>query len=264
MRIAVATVKGGVGKTTTAVNLGAALAEAGERVLLVDLDQQANLSSLFIDDPFELRSSVASLLVDVDVPTSSAILKTNIPNLDLIPANLELSKLELQLAGDTEAQYYLSEKLEELGGTYDHVLIDCPPSLGLPTTSALVAADCIIIPVECQEWAARGSAYILELMSRVRRRANPELRLLGYLINRFDSRRKLEETYREVLRSRFPGQVFDTVIRASVRFPEAVTLRLPITVYKPASEQADQFRKLAREVLAGGPAAHEYVQTESI
>jgi chromosome partitioning protein len=264
MRIAVATVKGGVGKTTTTVNLGAALAEAGERVLLVDLDQQANLSSLFVDDPFDLPRSVASLLVDVDAPTASAVVKTGFAGLDLIPANLELSKLELQLAGDTEAQYYLAEKLSEVVSEYDHVLIDCPPSLGLPTTSALVASEAIIIPVECQEWAARGSAYILELMGRVRRRANPGLRLLGYLINRFDARRKLEETYREALRERHPGEVFDTVIRASVRFPEAVTLRLPITAYRPASEQADQFRKLAREVLAGGPAAHEYVQTESI
>jgi chromosome partitioning protein len=204
------------------------------------------------------------LLVDGDVPTETAIVRTDLPGLDLIPANLDLSRLELQLAGDTEAQYYLSEKLVEVADRYDHVLVDCPPSLGLPTTSALVAAEAVIIPVECQEWSARGSAYILELMARVRRRANPSLRLLGYLINRFDARRKLEETYRDALRARYPGQVFDTVVRASVRFPEAVALRLPITAYRPASEQADQFRRLAREVLAGGPAANEYVKTESI
>jgi len=264
MRIAVATVKGGVGKTTTTVNLGAALVEAGERVLLVDLDQQANLSSLFVEDPFELRYSVATLLVDGDIPTEEAVVETKIEGLDLVPATLDLSKLELQLAGDTEAQYYLAEKLAEVAGSYDHVLIDCPPSLGLPTTSALVAAESVIIPVECQEWSARGSTYILELMARVRRRANPALRLLGYVINRFDSRRKLEETYQEALRARFPGQVFETVVRASVRFPEAVALRVPITAYKPASEQADQFRRLAREVLAGGPTKREYVQSESI
>lgn len=265
MRIAVATVKGGVGKTTTAINLGGALAEAGLRILLVDLDQQANLSSIFVDDALDLKLTVADLLVDSDIPTVEAIRPTGFNNLDLIPSNLELSRLDLQLAGDSEAQYYLGEKLDEVAERYDHIVIDCPPSLGLQTISALVASEGVIIPIECQEWAARGSTYILEVMAKVRRRANPALRLLGYLINRYDSRRKVEESYRGVLYERFPGQVFETVIRNSVRYPEAVTVRQPITVYRPSSEQADHFRQLAREVLAGGPSAeHRHVKVKSL
>jgi chromosome partitioning protein len=265
MRIAVATVKGGVGKTTTAVNLGGALAEAGSRVLLVDMDQQANLSSVFLDDALDLGVTVANILVDTDLPTADAIRQTAFEGLDLLPSNLELSRLDLQLAGDAEAQYYLGEKLDEVAGDYDHIIVDCPPSLGLQTISALVASEGVIIPVECQEWAARGSAYILEVMGKVRRRANPDLRLLGYLINRYDSRRKVEESYRAVLYERFPGQVFGTVIRNSVRYPEAVTTRQPITSYRPSSEQAEHFRQLAREVLAGGPSAEtRHVQAESL
>jgi chromosome partitioning protein len=265
MRIAVATVKGGVGKTTTAINLGAALAEAGFRILLVDMDQQANLSSVFADDALELKLTVANLLVDTDIPTAEAIRTTKFTNLDLLPSNLELSRLDIQLAGDSEAQYYLGEKLDEVADRYDYVIIDCPPSLGLQTTSALVASEGVIIPVECQEWAARGSTYIIEVMAKVRRRANPALRLLGYLINRYDARRKVEESYRAELYERFPGQVFETVIRNSVRYPEAVTVRQPITAYRPSSEQADHFRQLAREVVAGGPSAkHEHVQAGSL
>jgi len=247
-KIAVATIKGGVGKTTIALNLAGAFAELGRKLLLVDLDPQGNLSSVFLENTYRLPLTVYDIIIRPEVPTREAIRTTTFALLDILPANLELSRSEFQLAGDSEAQYYLSEKLKEVE-EYDLMILDTPPHSGLMTLSALVAADGVIIPLECQPWAALASSHVVEMMNKVRRRANPHLRLLGYVINRYDLRRKLEEGYHDVLIETFGEQVFRSVIRNSVKYPESAMLRKPVTAYQPASEQAEAFRALAKEVL---------------
>jgi chromosome partitioning protein len=259
-KLAAATIKGGVGKTTIVHNLAGAFAETGKRVLVVDVDQQGNLSSVFLENIYRLPTTIYDVIVNPDVPTATAIHKTAFANIDILPANLDLSRIEFQLAGDAEAQYYLAEKLREVNH-YDLILIDTPPHPGLMTLSALVAADGAMIPVECQEWAARGTTYVLDLISKVQRRANPQLRLLGYVINKYDARRKLEESYKEVLLDRYGGEVFQTIIRNSVKYPESVSVRRPLTMYQPGSNQAETFRQLAREVLER--AAHGRVRAAS-
>jgi chromosome partitioning protein len=246
--LAITTVKGGVGKTTIAQNLAGALAEMGQKTLLVDLDQQGNLSSVFLNNIYRLPLTLYDLITDPDIPTREVIHCTSFGNIDILPANLELSRVEFQLAGDNDAQFYVADKLKE-ADDYDLIILDTPPNSGLMTISALVAANGVMIPVECQEWAARGSAYVLDLINKVKRRANPLLRLLGYVINRYDRRRKLEESYREALLENHGPLVFQTMIRNSVKYPEAVSIRRPITAYQPKSEQAQTFRALAAELL---------------
>jgi chromosome partitioning protein len=186
-------------------------------------------------------------MVNLDIPTVSAIHHTAHAGIDILPANLDLSRIEFQLAGDAEAQYYLAEKLKEVDD-YDLIVMDTPPHPGLLTLSALVAAQGVLIPVECQEWAARGTTYVLDMIRKVQRRANSQLDLLGYVINKFDARRKLEESYKDVLLDRYGDEVFKTVIRQSVKYPESVSVRRPLTAYQPRSEQAELFRRLAREI----------------
>lgn len=246
--LAIATVKGGVGKTTIALHLAGALADLGQRVLLVDLDQQGNLSSVFIEDPYGLALTVYDIITTPDIPTREAIRTTAFRGIDLLPANLQLSRVDFQLAGDNDAQYYVSDKLKEVDG-YDVMILDTPPSSGLMTISALVAASGVIIPVECQPWATLGSALLLEIIEKVRRRANPALRVLGYVINKYDLRRGLETSYLDALRAKLGDQVFRTIIRDSVKYPEAAMMKRPITFYQPRSEHAETFRRLAAEVL---------------
>lgn len=247
-KLAMATIKGGVGKTTLVHNLAGAFAETGRRVLVVDLDQQGNLSSVFLPNIYQLSTTIYDVIVNPDIPTTAAIQPTAFANIDILPANLDVSRIEFQLAGDAEAQFYLAEKLPEVDH-YDLILMDTPPHPGLTTLSALVAANGVVIPVECQEWAARGTTYVLDMIRKVQRRANPQLQLLGYVINKYDGRRKLEESYQEVLRERYGSEVFKTVIRNSVKYPEAASIRRPLTLYQPASNQAETFRQLAREIL---------------
>jgi chromosome partitioning protein len=247
-RLTVGTIKGGVGKTTIALNLAGALSELGKKVLLVDLDQQANLSSVFVENIYRLPLTVYDIILNPEVPTRDAIRTTKFEGIDVLPSNLALSRVEFQLAGDNDAQFYVSEKLDELSG-YDFMVIDTPPNSGLMTVNALVAADGVIIPIECHQWATLGSGYLLEIVSKVQRRANPKLKLLGYVINKYDLRRKAEQGYRDVLVETFGQQVFRTIIRNSVKYPESVMMKKPITAYQPSSEQADAFRALAAEIL---------------
>jgi chromosome partitioning protein len=247
-KLAIATIKGGVGKTTIIYNLAGAFAESGRKVLVVDLDPQGNLSSVFLENIYRLPATVYDITINPDVPTTTAIQKTAFAKIDILPANVDLSRIEFQLAGDAEAQYYLADKLKEVD-QYDWILMDTPPHPGLMTLSALVAADGVIIPVECQEWAARGTTYVLNMIGKLQRRANPQLNLLGYVINKYDARRKLEESYKEVLLERCGSEVFQTIIRNSVKYPESVSTRRPLTIYQPGSNQAETFRQLAREIL---------------
>jgi len=261
-KLVIATIKGGVGKTTLVHNLAGAFAESGRTVLVVDLDQQGNLSSVFLQNIYHLSTTVYDIIVNPDVPTTAAIQATAFANIDILPANLDLSRIEFQLAGDAEAQFYLAEKLQEVDH-YDLILMDTPPHPGLTTLSALVAADGVVIPVECQEWAARGTTYVLDMIRKVQRRANPQLHLLGYVINKYDVRRKLEQSYKEVLLERYGNDMFKTILRNSVKYPESVSVRRPLTMYQGSTSHADTFRQLAREILERTDARTQAVSQQS-
>ena len=244
--------KGGVGKSTITFNLAGAISEIGPKVLLIDMDQQGSLSSTFLDNIHELPHTVTNILLDLDLPIEESIYPTRFQDIDLIPANLSLGRVEVELLGDQDAQYYLADRLEEVTETYDQVLIDSPPSLGLATRMVLVAAHDLIIPIECHAYTAKGTASFHELINRVRRRANPELNTLGYLINKYDGRRRIEQDYRKMLEEKFGDKIFNILVKNSVKYTESVALKTPITFYLPNSEQAEPFRILAKEILNCG------------
>lgn len=242
--------KGGVGKTSITLHTSGALAELGKKVLAIDLDQQGNLSSVFIDNIYTLPLTVADILLEDGVPIKDVIQKTPLENIDILPANLALSDLDARLAGDDDAQYYLLEELEDIEKQYDYILMDCPPSLGRATRISLVAADYVIIPIECQEWAVKGSSQLTSYIDKVQKRANPKLDIMGFVINKFDSRRSIEVSYKEVLRENYGDKIFQTEFKNNVQYTEATTARLPITKYLPNSDQAKAFRGLAQEIIA--------------
>lgn len=250
--IAIANQKGGVGKTNVTFNLSGSLAEKNKKLLLIDLDQQGNLSSSFLDNIYNLEFTIVDLFLNNDIDIAKVIQKTHFPNIDIIPSNIDLSKIDLQLAGEPDAQYFLADKLKDLKGNYHYIIIDCPPSLGLATRIGLVATDEVIIPLECQEWAVKGTAYLRGAITKIRKRANPKLKIMGYLINRYVGRRKLEEIYHENILDSFKDKVFKVELKNSVRYAEATTLKKPINYYLPSSEQAKSYRKLAQEIINHG------------
>jgi len=246
--IAVANQKGGVGKTSVSLHTAGALSEIGKRILLVDMDQQANLSSIFLDHPEVLQVSVNELLDEEPaIEVEDAIYTTHIENIEIIPASLRLSNLDARLAADYDSQFYLFNALQEVKNRYDFILIDCPPSLGIATRMAMVAADRVIIPVECQNWSAKGTGRIIALVHRLQDKINENLGMLGFVINKFASKRNLEQNYRAMLREQYADLVFKTEFRNNVEYAEAVELRQPITHYLPKSSQADAYRQFIQE-----------------
>ena len=248
-RVAVANQKGGVGKTTISLGLAGILSEMGKKVLLVDMDQQGNLSSVFFDDINLLKPTVFDLLVSDNVEIKDVVKKTNIKNIDILPANLSLSNLDAQLAGEDDAQYYLMEELNEINSGYDFVIVDCPPSLSRATRMSLVAAHGVIVPIECQEWAVKGATRFDDFVQRVKHRANSKLQILGFLINKFNPRRSVETAYNQALRAAYPNKIFKTEFNNNVQFTESASARLPINYYLPKSKQAEVFRNFVNEFL---------------
>ena len=248
--VALCNQKGGVGKTTTTINLGAALAETGRRVLLVDFDPQGALSVGLGVNPHELDLTIYNLLMQRDVSIDEVLLKTAIPGLDLLPGNIDLSAAEVQLVSEVAREQTLARVLAPILPVYDIVLIDCQPSLGLLTVNALAAADGVIIPLECEFFALRGVALLMDTIYRVQERINPRLEVEGILATMFDSRTiHGREVLARVVEA-FGDKVFRTVIARTVRFPETTVAGEPITTYASSSSGATAYRQLAREVLA--------------
>jgi chromosome partitioning protein len=248
--IALCNQKGGVGKTTTTINLGAAIAETGRRVLLVDLDPQGALSVGLGVNPHELELTVYNLMMQRDVAIDEVLLKTGTPGMDLLPANIDLSAAEVQLVSEVAREQTLARVLAPVLPEYDVVLVDCQPSLGLLAVNALAAADGVIIPLECEFFALRGVALLMDTIARVQERINPRLEVEGILATMYDSRTLHGREVLARLVEAFGDKVFHTVIARTVRFPETNVAGEPITSYAPSSPGATAYRNLARELLS--------------
>lgn len=241
--------KGGVGKTTSTINLGACLAEAGRRVLLVDLDPQGALSAGLGIPHEDLDTTVYNLMVDNEASIHNAIHKTTVSGLDLVPANIDLSAAEIQLVNEVGREQTLARALRPVMRDYDFIIIDCQPSLGLLTVNALACSHGVIIPMECEYFSLRGLALLTDTVEKVRDRLNFNLEIMGILVTMFDRR----TTHAREVMSRvvevFEDRVFDTVITRTVRFPETSVAGEPIITWAPSSPGAAQYRQLAREVI---------------
>lgn len=248
--IALTNQKGGVGKTTTTINLGAALAETGRRVLLVDFDPQGSASVGLGVNPHTLDQSIYNLLISREFSFDEIVLSTTVDGLDLLPANIDLSAAELQLVSEVAREQTLKRVLAPLRDRYDFILIDCAPSLGLLTVNALTASDKVLIPLECEFFALRGVALLTDTIAKVTERLNNDLELLGILATMFDSRTLHSREVLERVLEAFGDKVFHTVIRRTIKFPETTVAGEPITAYAPSSPGAAAYRMLAREVLA--------------
>ena len=252
--IAVCNQKGGVGKTTTSINLGAALAELGRKVLLVDFDPQGALSVGLGVPTHDLDTTIYNLLVESGHDIRDVIQPTRTRNLDLVPANIDLSAAEVQLVGEVAREMVLSRILRPVMDEYDVIVIDCQPSLGLLTVNALTAAHGVIIPLECEFFAMRGVALLVETIDKVADRLNPRLQIDGILATMYDGRTLHS---REVVRSvvdHFQDRVFHTVISRTVKFPDATLAAEPITAYAPAHGASEAYRQMARELIWRGGA----------
>jgi chromosome partitioning protein len=248
--VALCNQKGGVGKTTSTINLGAALAEYGRRVLLVDFDPQGALSVGLGVQPHQLDRTAYNLLMERDVAIDDVLLKTAVSGMDLLPSNIDLSAAEVQLVGEVAREQTLSRTIRPVVDEYDFVLIDCQPSLGLLPVNALTAANEVIVPLECEFFSLRGVALLIDTIEKVRERLNPTLKVAGILATMYDGRTLHgREVFVRVVEA-FGDQFFDTVISRTVRFPETTVAGEPITTWAPTSAGAEAYRNLAREVLA--------------
>ncbi|ANS29145.1 ParaA family ATPase [Rhodococcus opacus M213] len=247
--IAMCNQKGGVGKTTSTINLGASLAEFGRRVLLVDLDPQGALSAGLGVAHHDLELTVHNLLVEPRVAIDDVLMRTRVEGLDLLPSNIDLSAAEIQLVTEVGREQTLGRVLHPVLDRYDYVLIDCQPSLGLLTVNALACADSVIIPMECEYFSLRGLALLNDTVEKVHDRLNPRLELAGIVVTMFDSRTLHAREVMARVVEVFGDLVYDTVINRTVRFPETSVAGEPITTWAPKSTGAEAYRALAREVI---------------
>src|SRR6187397_1878416 len=253
MILAIANQKGGVGKTTTALNLAAALAMRGKPTLLIDLDPQGNSSMSYIDIRAAERS-MYDVFIEKDVHLADVILPSSQPNLSIAPARIALAKLESRIVGDLDALFKLKDELNALNGRFQNVVIDCPPALGLLTVNALVASTHLLIPIQSSYFALEGTDDLLETIEKVRQRPNPELEILGVVITMHDKRTALARDIQEQITKVFGGKVFRTVISKSVRLEESPAYKESIFTFAPDSSGATDYYSLCEEVIERGEA----------
>ncbi|WP_375391188.1 ParA family protein [uncultured Sphingomonas sp.] len=252
--VAVANQKGGVGKTTSAINLGTALAATGSRVLLIDLDPQGNAST-GLGIPHSARTHTSYDVLVGDTPVQAAVVPTRVPRLDVVPATVDLSGAEIELVEFEQRTHRLDQALQRTPPRWDIVLIDCPPSLGLLTINAMVAADRLLVPLQCEFFALEGLSQLLSTVERIRARFNPGLSILGVALTMYDRRNRLTEQVATDVRAVLGKVVFDTVIPRNVRLSEAPSHGLPALVYDHRCSGSEAYIALARELIARLPAA---------
>jgi chromosome partitioning protein len=249
--IAIANQKGGVGKTTTAINLSACLAEAGKRVLTVDLDPQGNTTSGLGVNKNEQEKTTYELLIGQS-SVEECLLKEVLPGLDILPSNIELSGAEIELIGIEGKEFILKEEIDKIRSNYDFVLIDCPPSLNMLTVNAMTTADTVLVPIQCEYYALEGLSQLIHTINLVKQRLNSSLELEGVVFTMYDSRTNLSLQVVENVKNNLNNAVYKTIIPRNVRLAEAPSHGMPITLYNPRSVGAESYRLLAKEVIQRG------------
>lgn len=246
--IAISNQKGGVGKTTTAVNLGACLAQAGKKVLVIDDDPQGNTTSGIGLKKSEIKKCIYDVLIN-EIPLTDVIMGTKIENLQVVPATIKLAGAEAELVGMMARDQRLRRAIEPIKNQYDFILIDCPPSLGNLTINALAAADSIIVPIQCEYYALEGLSQLMKTIQLVQKYSNPNLKIEGVLLTMYDNRTNLSAQVSEEVRRYFQGKVYQTIIPRNIRLSEAPSYGLPITLYDEKSKGAEAYFELAKEVI---------------
>ena len=256
--IAIANQKGGVGKTTTAINLSAALAELGKKILTIDIDPQGNTTSGLGIDKNNLDNTIYEMILD-QCTVEECMIKEVFDNLSLIPSNVNLSAAEIELIGINEKEYILKKEIDKIKDLYDFIIIDCPPSLSMLTVNAMTTADTVIVPIQCEYYALEGLTQLIHTINLVKKRLNPYLELEGVVFTMYDARTNLSLQVVENVKENLKQNIYKTIIPRNIRLAEAPSHGLPINIYDPKSAGAESYKLLAEEVLNRGKEEEEWL-----